>query len=915
MAVPTLTIEFYLNGAWVDVTSYVLEKSKYQIQRGEADEHGRLKTTSLSLSLNNSKPGAVGLWSSENPSSTYFGLLVPGMPVRVTRGSEIRCVLEARSFSDEWGHAEAWAYVRVTATGIFGQLSQGGQALESPVYRDVMRKHNDVYRVAYWSMEGDDGTTVFNSPVADVLPLSVQNISAVSIGAFSSPGSRNLPTLSTSARLTAVVPRYTSSEHKIVTIWDAPAGSIPNNGVMERVFFGGGSVAYIDLVYNTTGGGALRLIAYNNLGTQLDASGFIGFALDDTHFLTSMEVTQDGADLDVVIVYQEINATDPQVGVQGSDTFTGLTVGYVTDVIIAPGNDLNGVSVGHLGVSNDISGLAALDDATIGHASETAGARLSRLATEEGLTFFISGVASLTRPMGIQTRSTLIELFNECITVDQGILRENRTVYAITYIPGYATTNLVPSLTLDYDSSHFGPQLPRSAKDDFLVHNDVTTIRPDGGRGRAFIETGPLSVNAPPDGIGTYDRGPITANVYTDDQLEDVAGWIANVRTPLERRWSQIQVEIGRAPFEADTSLRDDVLAIGVGDLIALENLPIFVAPETHYAVIRGWQERGDKFTAQFDIYTTPYWPYEVEVVETSGSALAHAVSDSATTWRLYTTSGPEWDTTYEPYHIQCGNEAVTVTTMATATAAFIAAGTASTANGANTTPGMPAGITVDVAQLLLLAAWTDAAAGTIDTPTGWTLLAGTATGKLRVFYKYYVTGDSGPTVAVTGDAAGDINISQICAFSGLSHVLDDGDYGTSLASPQRQANSSAANIATPALSVRRDGVVVIALGARSEDWVSVATLSGYDGEIGEPDDGTGNRSGMVWDYDIQATASDKSTDAFTVTGGVAGTGESLIFALRPLQTATVTRSVNSVAQAHSVGDAVTTWRLGVSAL
>jgi hypothetical protein len=59
--------------------------------------------------------------------------------------------------------------------------------------------------------------------------------------------------------------------------------------------------------------------------------------------------------------------------------------------------------------------------------------------------------------------------------------------------------------------------------DDQATRNDITAVRKNGSSYRLVATSGPLSVQAPPLGVGRYDDS-VTVNVQTDDQLQDQAG-------------------------------------------------------------------------------------------------------------------------------------------------------------------------------------------------------------------------------------------------------------------------------------------------------------------------------------------------------------------------------------------------------
>lgn len=64
-------LEFYLNGAWTDVTGYVYSRDGVQITRGRADEGQQPEPARMRCTLDNRD----GRWSPRNPSGAYFGQL------------------------------------------------------------------------------------------------------------------------------------------------------------------------------------------------------------------------------------------------------------------------------------------------------------------------------------------------------------------------------------------------------------------------------------------------------------------------------------------------------------------------------------------------------------------------------------------------------------------------------------------------------------------------------------------------------------------------------------------------------------------------------------------------------------------------------------------------------------------------
>jgi len=202
----------------------------------------------------------------------------------------------------------------------------------------------------------------------------------------------------------------------------------------------------------------------------------------------------------------------------------------------------------------------------------------------------------------------------------------------------------------------------------------------------------------------------------------------------------------------------------------------------------------------------------------------------------------------------------------------FVGVGTAAKSNNASVTPTLPSGL--QVGDLMLCFA-SSRGNGTLGTPTNWTQKWQQYNGyfnKIALFYKFYQTGDGNPTVTYTGGASGHTVIAQVCAFRGVDISSPFDVQGTMSTNVSQQNIGPISGITTGV-----NGKCVIVFGHKSDDWTSVATLSG-DGltwnEIDEPDSTLGNDAGEVWDYTISSSGSVTITNkTFTVTGGLTGYG------------------------------------------
>jgi hypothetical protein len=188
---------------------------------------------------------------------------------------------------------------------------------------------------------------------------------------------------------------------------------------------------------------------------------------------------------------------------------------------------------------------------------------------------------------------------------------------------------------------------------------------------------------------------------------------------------------------------------------------------------------------------------------------------------------------------------------------AFVSAGTAAHANNASVSPGLPASIAAGD-LLLIWAAIRNSGTGTVNTPTGYTLLLDMS--NARLFGKIASASESGPTVAFTDGVANADTSAQMAAFRNVP--LTATASGALL-------NASAQNIVTPALAYESvDSALIVWPAWKQDDWTSVDIVSSGI-EIGEPDTTTGDDQGVVWDYRIPPPpVSTVAARTFVVTGG-----------------------------------------------
>jgi hypothetical protein len=891
-----------LSFSWTDVTSYVLVSDLVIITRGRGDEYSTSPPSTCRLTVNNTD----GRWTRTNPVGAWYGQLSKNTPLRVRVNAGAGYVTRFTGFVDElpprWDKSGNHAFVPITASGLLRRIRQGG-ALRSALFRASTDGYFSTgVPVAYWSCEDASSTTSIASGIGGPPMLVGGETTFASDSTIA--GSDPLPVVSDTSSWAGAVPTYTSATTWAIR-WLMKIPSAPASTQTLLRWTTAGSLYIWQLNLVPGGTDALQIEAYNT--ALVEQLGAAAVPFDDEDFYDrqlyfEVNATQNGTAVD-----WDYNYWFGTSGAGNTGSEASATIGNVQSVRFGAGNgaaDLGGATLGHIAVATD-SGFGASSFGATGFAAEETWARFQRLLAEENIAWGNSGPAT---PMGPQPTASLQSQLAEIEATEAAPIYEGTNGW-VTLTQRQDRYNSAVALTLDHDAGEWA-EPPEPTDDDQRLHNDVTASRTGGSSARATQLAGPNRTSA----VGVYTQS-LTLNPQYDSDLPYHAQWARHLGTVDELRFPRVVINLARA-----TSQQSAWLACDINSRIQLTNPPSQLAPDTIDLLLEGYTETLGPFTWLVNANTSPAAPWQVFELEdddlgrldTAGSSLVASATAGATSLLVATSSGPPWSTTAEPYNWHIAGEQLTVTAMTTATPAFIASGAVAHGNNASVVPGLPAGMTVDVGQVIIgMAAIRNSGTGVPDLPAGYTNLA--LFGNVRIFGKYYVTGDAAPTVSFTGGVANADTSARLFGFSGLSLELDDAQSVTP--SPSSQLNSSAANIAFPSLVIARANCVALLFAWKQDDWTSVATPSSMDAEIADNATTTGDDQGIAAYYDIQTTATSIVAGSLSVTGGAAAISRAVVLALRPLQTATVTRAVNGVSKAQSAGADVMLWRPGVGGL
>lgn len=574
----------------------------------------------------------------------------------------VRGVWEVTSWPSRWDVSGVDVHVPVEAQGILRRLGQGQKALQSTLRRRIPSFAADGTVVAYWPCEEESGATQIYSPIPGVQPMQLGDATTVEFGADDSlGGSAALPSWGEDAQADGRVPGATPGEWQVEFVYklDELPSSLNTLFVVRTTV-----LKYVVRVQ--TDNVQLHTVDADEAWTQRingTAPEFTGRWLR-----FQLSATQSGGSIDVHLGWRA-----PGSSGFAFDTSFAATAGRVRSVSpLGPGGTLY---LGHIGVMS-ATGDAPYEEADTGFTGESSADRCRRLAQEERQTVATAGLDAETTAMGPQRPDALLDLLQDAADADGGVLGELRTLTGLQVRPRVAAYNCVPALELDYAAGEIAPDL-EPEDDDQEIRNDVTVQREGGSSARATLDTGALSTQAPPDGVGVYDES-VTVNAESDGQLDQIAGWRLHLGTVDELRYPTVTLNLANSRMAA---ARETWLThVDVGSRITIDNPPAWLPPGPIDLIVQSYTETINQHAWEVELTCTPALPWTVGHVaaddpdddfapvhlDTDGSELAAAATATATSLSVAVTDGPLWTTDGAdvPFDIRVGGEVMTVTAI-----------------------------------------------------------------------------------------------------------------------------------------------------------------------------------------------------------------------------------------------------------
>lgn len=579
----------------------------------------------------------------------------------------IRFTGEVVAWPPRWS-IEEHVWVSIEAHGVLRRLSQGAKPLRSVLRRAIMDDATPV-PVVYWPCEDGKNATRLSSATGGepmtIHPPAGEVERDTEIAAYDAfAASEALPEFhqGSASGLVPTVPE--TGEFRVVFVFN-----LPDEGVSDEIDL---------IVVRTTGTvrewvmrvnpeGRIKWLAYGWNPDEGPLEETLWYRrYDETYFtegrfLYSFRCSQDGGNID----FKYLNSREGDGSVSTASLSVPGHVGRVTEISLCPRGDAGGTALGHVAVYTEATDMIFWDlaqEVLRGWHGEPATTRLRRIASEEGLPARVQGTGG--ESLGPQSTDTLLDVLSEAAESDGGILTDGRDIVGLHYRSRDTLYNQEPALILDYAQCHVSAPF-EPTDDDQSVVNDVTVSRVDGGSARAVQETGRLSIQSPPDGVGLYDTD-VSLSLASDGQAVNQASWRLHLGTVDEPRFPSVTVDLAANP-----GLADAFLTLVEGDLIRITNVPDWMGPGDVDLLVQGWSETLNTFQWRVVLNCSPASPWTVGVWEdpvlgradTVESVLTEPIGEDDTEILVSTLRGPEWteDPGEFPFSITVGGEEILV--------------------------------------------------------------------------------------------------------------------------------------------------------------------------------------------------------------------------------------------------------------
>lgn len=564
--------------------------------------------------------------------------------------------------------------VAIEAGGVLRRYRGGGKVLQSPARRYLSRSANVV---AYWP--GEDGNTApeLASGLSSGLPMAI-NLSAngdlprLASDQVSFSASTALPLVNKSI-WEGFISAYTVPSPNVIQLsWlmyiDLDQTEPANNSTVIR-FKNYGSAFFYIIRYVT--GGQLLLEVQDFFGNVLDSDAIVV----ETRWILArgrLLLVTSGANVNWAVsiadIYRQTETT-----VMGATA--GQTIGMCAGVAVGDGG-LDAVTVGHIVVQTSVANTDDYKTGLNAWQGEAAPTRAYRiLHTEEGMPFQREGDFTKGPTMGVQPNAAPMDFLDQTQKVNQGLIFEPHYSAGIGYITWSALSNRTARVTLDYAANKVFRELP-VVDDEQYFWNSVTATTGNSGNSTGSTVTraltsGPLGTQAVESGgVGLAEK-PLTVNVHTPAELNQLAGYVLMQGTLDKPRIPQATVLLHNPRVYTDRAYLQACLDVREGSFFTVSGIPQTLSSDPITSLCVGFEERLNQYEHEVTWFGQPGDWYRAAVVA-SGSARVQAsslfwnanVTSTATSATVKSLDGRLLSTTSTPYDVVVGGERITLTAV-----------------------------------------------------------------------------------------------------------------------------------------------------------------------------------------------------------------------------------------------------------
>lgn len=655
MAIQAALHQLFVSGAWTSYKAFAAASTEVEI--GPDDESGT-EPNKATFAFDNDDLR----FDPYNPTSPLYGLIGQSTPARVSVGGIVLSQVEADTFDPDRteehvpGTGQGLASCNFQGQGLLSRLGLWTDTISDPMQRRVLSYSS---LLGFWTLQGGNSdTTRLTESSGKATPGTITG-SVTMAGDDGPAGGDKCILFGTGAAISGKFAFSTAPGWQAVFHAKLPA--VPGSatyGTLLRLRLSTGDTM-VWQVNDTT----YRILVSASDGTTRH-SGVVGRGSVDVTQWMRMRFKLTISAGTVTIEYSWYQQ-DAAVIVGGSGTYAASAVGSLLTWDANQMGYSNGAAYCQVFAVTDTTlsldgGLPEIQSFN-GYLNERSGARWLRLMGEQGLTAYIDGSAVDTIAMGRQKPGVFVDLIEECLRTDGGVVYDEPNDIALTMRTRVALYGqAVQAALLRTDCK---APLKRLA-DKSGLFNYVTVHNFNDTSSVKFDTTSALSTSPPPAGMGVVKK-TIEVNMANSDQLlDDRAAWELNKGTTDLPRYRTIILNLTAAAAPLLTAAS----VLRPGDLLTLTGaeydvVRLFLVKVVHKVDAA---ERTATLTCRqadnwyIGAYDDAAAMYDVAQQTTTASATTTATTIATVTPVAGTVD--TWSTTAVPYDIMITGERMTVT-------------------------------------------------------------------------------------------------------------------------------------------------------------------------------------------------------------------------------------------------------------